>query len=284
MCCRSQSFRPVYARIGEVRAIVPSGTPLMATTATVTKAVRGDICNKLEMKGCRIVYVSPNKPNMYYEVVTRTDIEEDFASVLSELRTHKISTQRLIVYCRSLNVCSDLYAYFISNLGEHSYYPLGAPHISDNRLFGMFHANTPAHNKDVILRSMQIADGVVRIVFATVALGMGVNFIGLHRTIHYGAPSSIEDYFQESGRAGRSGEQAKSTIYWKPKDAPLKRDLSNPRDAEVAAVRHYLENNKECRRIQLLDYFDPVLKEEIVTRDQLLCCDVCAQNCTKERF
>ena len=202
MCCRSQSFRPVYARIGEVRAIVPSGTPLMATTATVTKAVRGDICNKLEMKGCRIVYVSPNKPNMYYEVVTRTDIEEDFASVLSELRTHKISTQRLIVYCRSLNVCSDLYAYFISNLGEHSYYPLGAPHISDNRLFGMFHANTPAHNKDVILRSMQIADGVVRIVFATVALGMGVNFIGLHRTIHYGAPSSIEDYFQESGRAG----------------------------------------------------------------------------------
>ena len=46
----------------------------------------------------------------------------------------------------------------------------------------------------------------------------------------------------------------------------------------MAAVRHYLENNKECRRIQLLDYFDPVLKEEIVSRDLLLCCDVCAQN------
>ena len=135
----------------------------------------------------------------------------------------------------------------------------------------MFHANTPTHNKDVILRSMQVADGVVRVVFATVALGMGINFIGLHRTIHYGASSSIEDYFQESGRAGRSGEPAKSTIYWKPKDASLKKDLSNPRDAEMAAVRHYLKN--KCRRIQLLDYFDPALKEEIVSRDliTLLC-------------
>jgi superfamily II DNA helicase RecQ len=88
---------------------------------------------------------------------------------------------------------------------------------------------------------MQVADGVVRVVFATVALGMGVNLVGVHRTIHYGAPSSID--FQESGRAGRSGEPSKSTIYWKPRNAPLRKDLSNPRDAEVAAVRHYLENS-----------------------------------------
>ena len=76
----------------------------------------------------------------------------------------------------------------------------------------MFHAQTPQHNKDVILSSMQKEDGIVRVVFATVALGMGVNFVGLNRVIHYGAPSSIEDYFQECGRAGRSGDPAKSTI------------------------------------------------------------------------
>ena len=61
--------------------------------------------------------MSPNKPNMYYEVVVCTDIDQDFASVLNELCIHKISTQRLILYCKSLNVCSDLYAYFISSLG-----------------------------------------------------------------------------------------------------------------------------------------------------------------------
>ncbi len=69
---------------------------------------------------------------------------------------------------------------------------------------------------------------------------MGVNFVGLNITIHYGAPTAIEDYFQESGRAGRSGAIAKSTIFWKPVDAPIRKDLSNPRDAELAAVQHYL--------------------------------------------
>ncbi len=110
--------------------------------------------------------------------------------------------------------------------------------MSDNRLFGMYHSNTPAHNKQVIMENMQKADGVVRVVFATVALGMGVDFVGLNSIIHYGAPSSIENYFQESGRAGRSRDPAKSVIYWKPSDAPLQKDLSKPRIAELAAVRH----------------------------------------------
>lgn len=74
---------------------------------------------------------------------------------------------------------------------------------------------------------MQKEDGVVRVVSATVALGIGINFKGLNRVIHYGAPSSIEDYFQESGRACRTGDQAKSTIYWKPLDAPLRKNQSD---------------------------------------------------------
>ena len=60
-------------------------------------------------------------------------------------------------------------------LGGGSYYPAGSPHLSDYRLFGMYHSNTPQYNKDIILKSLTQPDGVVRIVFATVALGMGVN-------------------------------------------------------------------------------------------------------------
>ena len=106
---------------------------------------------------------------------------------------------------------------------------------------------------------MCVPHGVVRIIIATIALGMGVNFSGLNTVIHHGAPSSIDDYFQESGRVGRSGDQAKSVIFWQPQDCPLKKDLSNPRDAEVAAVRRYVENCEECRRYQLISYFDPEL-------------------------
>ena len=204
----------MYARVGEIRAFVPSGTPMLAVTATVTKSLRIDVCRKLEMSACKFVFASPERSNIFYEVLCRTEIEVDLKHMVDDLRINKNMTSRVIIYCRSYNLCSDLYAFFLTSLGEdHSYFPSGAPKISDNRLFGMYHANTPTHNKEVILSSMQNANGVVRVVFATVALGMGVNFIGLNKVIHYGAPASIDDYFQEGGRAGRSGEAAKSTIY-----------------------------------------------------------------------
>ena len=228
----------MYGRINHIRALVPSGTPVIALTATVTKVMRADICSKLELSGCKLIRASPDRPNLYYVVVPRQDVQSDMSPLANQLKKAKASMPRTIVYCKSRNLCADLYCLFLEKLGDSSYYPPGAAKLSDNRLFGMYHSNTPAHNKQVIMESMQKADGVVRVVFATVALGMGVDFVGLNSIIHYGAPSSIENYFQESGRAGRSGDPAKSVIYWKPSDAPLQKDLSKPRIAELAAVRH----------------------------------------------
>ena len=65
-----------------------------------------------------------------------------------------------------------------------------------NRLFGMFHAKTPQRSKDIIVRSFQDPNGVVRVVFASVAMGMGVDLQSVNIILHYGAPSSIEDYCQ----------------------------------------------------------------------------------------
>ena len=88
-------------------------------------------------------------------------------------------------------MCAEVYAFFLKSLGVDSNYPPGGPELSDNGLSGMFCAHTPPHNKEVILNSMQNADGVVRTVFTTVALGVGVNFIGLNLVVYYGALSSI---------------------------------------------------------------------------------------------
>ena len=107
------------------------------------------------------------------------------------------------------------------------------------------------------------------------ALGMGVDFKGLDCTIHYGAPRSLDDYFQESGRAGREGQQAVSTIYWKPPEAPLRKDLTDFHNKEVAVVRRYLENSVDCRRHFILHYFDPVLAKNLEQRDHNFCCDNC---------
>ena len=73
------------------------------------------------------------------------------------------------------------------------------------------------------------------------ALGMGVDFLGLTRIVHYGAPQAIDDYFQESGRVGRTSKLSVSTVFWSPPDAPLRKDSSDPHVAEALAVRNYLE-------------------------------------------
>ena len=75
------------------------------------------------------------------------------------------------------------------------YYPLGEPELRGKCHFSMFHASAPQHIKDVIVRSLQDCHGTVRVVFASVTLGMGPDLHGVSTIIHYGAPNSIEDYF-----------------------------------------------------------------------------------------
>ena len=76
-------------------------------------------------------------------------IESDLKFVVESLKELKNTTPRVIVYSRSLDMCANLYAHFHFELGDMSYYPPRSNKISDNRLFGMFHASTPEH-RDVI--------------------------------------------------------------------------------------------------------------------------------------
>lgn len=86
----------------------------------------------------------------------------------------------------------------------------------------------------------------------------------------------VEDYFQQSGRGGRSGAAARSIVYWKPVDCPLRRNPSTLHHREVNDVRHYLENIAVCRRKWLLAYFDSDNAKPGV--EPSTCCDVCAAN------
>ena len=128
----------------------------MACTATATGSIYQEVVSSLEMINCMKIIRSPDRPNIFYEVKVRTDINSDFSILLSTLREkhNVIETPRVIVYCRSLNTCSNLYAHFHYELGATSYYPPGSPELSDHKLFGMFHACTPQHNMDVITQSL----------------------------------------------------------------------------------------------------------------------------------
>lgn len=114
---RSKDFRPCFARLAEIRSLIPVGTPCMACTATATRSVREEVIVSLEMDGCVTISVSPDRPNIFYEVRQRTDIISDMAYLVQALGEQQINTPRMIVYCQSLDTCSDLFAHFLYHLG-----------------------------------------------------------------------------------------------------------------------------------------------------------------------
>ena len=100
---RSKDFRCTYGKIHEIRALVPKHVPFMACTATVTKSVRDEVISLLDMKGCEVISTSPDRPNIFYSVQPRTDIELDLLLLIDSLKQNKNNASRVIVYCPSLN-------------------------------------------------------------------------------------------------------------------------------------------------------------------------------------
>ena len=96
----------------EIRALVPKHVPFMACTATVTKSVRDEVISLLDMKGCEVISTSHDRPNIVYSVQPCTDIELHLSLLIDSLKQNKNNTSRVIVYCPSLNICSDIYATF----------------------------------------------------------------------------------------------------------------------------------------------------------------------------
>ena len=130
------------------------------------------------------VKLSPNRSTIMYMERRRTDLETDFSESLSTLKEKQKDTLRVSVYCRTLMICADLFSCFSYEMGKSQYYPPSAPERSENRLFGLFHASTPQHSKDVIMGSLQDCHGTVRVVFASVAMGMGIDLHGVARYNH----------------------------------------------------------------------------------------------------
>ena len=143
--------------------------------------------------------LSPNRSNIKYVESRRTKLETNFSESLSTLKEKQKDTLRVIVYCRTLMICADLFSRFSYEMGKSQYYPPSAPELSENCLFGMFHASTPQHSKGVIMGNLQDCHGTVGVVFASVAMGMGIDLHGVETIIQ----SSIEDYFQASGEQGK---------------------------------------------------------------------------------
>ena len=170
-------FRTDYGKLGVVCASFPD-IPVLAMTATASVSDIGKIKESIGLKKCKLVASNPDRSNIFYRKVFRSGKDIDAVQsilkpIANQLLTSKQNFPLTVVYL-PLRWCGFAYGLFQSILGQKQYYPEGVPAIPENRLFAQFHASKTSQMKVQILQQMCSTNSIVRVVFAAVAIGMGV--------------------------------------------------------------------------------------------------------------
>ena len=245
--CISQwghDFRPEYRQLKNLKSIFP-GVSVHGYTATATEQVRADIVEQLGLTQCEVLVGSFDRPNLQYRVERRTD---PIGQIQRVLNRHKGESG--VIYCISRkNVDSTSEA--LNRLGYRTLpYHAG---MSDNDRRG---------NQDAFI------DEEVNIIVATVAFGMGIDKSNVRFVIHAEMPRSLENYQQESGRAGRDGLEADCVLLYAANDVDtwefLMKDiedravLKSGQDS-LRAMKQYCTSTR-CRHAQLVEHFGQILE------------------------
>lgn len=190
--------------------------------------------------------------------------------IAKDLLYQKIRYPLTIIYV-PLRLCGFAYKLFEHVLGDQQYHPTGSAKNPANRMFGQFHAAQTREMKEEILKQMCSRKSVIRVVFATIAIGMGVDIPDIRHVIHIIPPCSLKAYIQEAGRAGRDGKPSTATLYYN------NRDIGSNRVGIQDDMRNFCLNTDKCLRKLLLNALNYDLGYKIDPLHE--CCNVCQTQC-----
>ena len=194
--CISQwgyDFRPAYLEINELRKIKPE-LKILALTATATEKVKSDIVDKLELPNPKIIQTSFFRENLIFTVISSQDKYKMLLRVLKGVEGSSI------VYLRSRIGTKDIAEFLIQSGIKASYYHAGLNMDKREQVQRLWFENT------------------TRVMVATNAFGMGIDKADVRSVIHWAPPASLEEYIQESGRAGRDGVQSYAVLLYNESD------------------------------------------------------------------
>ena len=234
------AFRPDYRKLGELRRALP-GVPFLALTATATERVREDIVEQLHLEQPERFVASFNRSNLSYSVLSKQ--RDSFARLVELLQKH--TGESVIIYCSTIKGTEELAARLRESDFDAQPYHAELGDERQQRQENFIHDRTA-------------------IIVATIAFGMGIDKSNIRLIVHYDLPKTLENYYQETGRAGRDGLPSDCVLFYTYADVP-KLEYLIEKDTEDEAKRRNAREKlarvnefcqlQACRRRFLLRYF-----------------------------